>query len=313
MALTASMSVPLALLRTWGTSPRFEVESTRMVHDLEPLKNLDPHSQEFAERLSKYVVRHGHRGAFESDIARPRICDEPLAWVLPMLSYRPAPVPRPGWKAWLAQPLVWLAGPAVKAREDLRSQAMKAFLQVRLRLLQLASEQGLTAEQLWSLDPEELSAPTRRDGGFWEARGAELERLKGYHLPDLIGSFDDLESFSAVSLPGGMRLSGTPLTRGRLRGRAWVCSEPALPPGEGGPWILVARAIDPGWLPCLTQVAGVAVEIGGELSHGSILLREMGVPAVTNLRGLWGWVTTGAWLELNADQGSLSRCQPAPP
>jgi phosphohistidine swiveling domain-containing protein len=310
MALTANMSIPLSLLRAVGTSPRFEVESTRMVHDLEPLRNLDPGSQLFQERVQQYVARHGHRGAFESDIARPRICDDPLAWVQPMLNYKPSPVAPLSWRARLAQPLVWWAAPAVKAREDLRSQAMKAFLQVRRRLLQLALEQGLIAQQLWWLDPHELLTSAFEAKGFWEQRQAELERLEGSPLPDLISSFDDLENFTAVPSLSGSRLSGLPLTRGRVRGRAWVCSEPGAPPQHDGPLILVARAIDPGWLPCLTQATGVAIEIGGDLSHGSILLREMGLPAVTNLRGLWGWVAQGEWLELNADQGSLSRCEP---
>lgn len=310
MALTANMSIPLSLLRAAGTSPRFEVESTRMVHDLEPLRNLDPGSQLFQERLKQYVTRHGHRGAFESDIARPRICDDPLAWVQPMLSYRPSSVAPLSWRARLAQPLVWWAAPAVKAREDLRSQAMKAFLQVRRRLLQLALDQGLTAQQLWWLDPHELLTSAFAAKGFWEQRRAELDRLQGSHLPDLISSFQDLESFTPGPSLSGSRLSGLPLTRGRVRGRAWVCSEPGAPPPHGGPLILVARAIDPGWLPCLTQATGVAIEIGGDLSHGSILLREMGLPAVTNLRGLWGWVAQGDWLELNADQGILSRCEP---
>ncbi len=310
MALTASMSIPLFLLRAWGTSPRFEVESTRMVHDLEPLRNLDPESPLFAERLRRYVDRHGHRGAFESDIARPRICDNPLAWVKPMLDYRPSPLAKLSWRERLAQPLMWWAAPAVKAREELRSQAMKAFLQARLRLLQLSSEQGLTPQQLWSLDPQELLSSAFLSRGFWEERQTELERLKSFHLPDLISSFDDLESYASGPARSGSRLSGLPLTRGKVRGRAWVCSEPTSSPTLAGPLILVAQAIDPGWLPCLTQVQGVAIEIGGDLSHGSILLREMGVPAVTNLRGLWGWVDEGEWLELNADRGSLSRCEP---
>jgi rifampicin phosphotransferase len=69
--------------------------------------------------------------------------------------------------------------------------------------------------------------------------------------------------------------------------------------------VLVARSIDAGWMATMALVAGVAVETGGDLSHGSILLREIGLPAVTNLTGVTRVVRTGQRVRLKASYGVL--------
>jgi hypothetical protein len=51
-----------------------------------------------------------------------------------------------------------------------------------------------------------------------------------------------------------------------------------LQPGD----ILVTRATDPGWTPVFSIIGGAVLEIGGALSHGAIVAREYGLPAVVN-------------------------------
>lgn len=51
--------------------------------------------------------------------------------------------------------------------------------------------------------------------------------------------------------------------------------------------------MDAGWIPTFARVAGVVVETGDDLSHGSIILREIGLPAITNVRGVMRVVQTG--------------------
>jgi phosphohistidine swiveling domain-containing protein len=85
-----------------------------------------------------------------------------------------------------------------------------------------------------------------------------------------------------------------------------------LPLGfEKNTTILVARSVDAGWIPTFALVAGVVVETGGDLSHGSIILREIGLPAVTNVRRATAVFRTGDLLRLNAAQGLVERLQPA--
>ena len=103
-------------------------------------------------------------------------------------------------------------------------------------------------------------------------------------------------------------LRGLPLTVGRVTGSAWVLDEPgtALPAGfDRRTTVLVARSIDAGWITTLESVAAVVVEIGGDLSHGSILVRELGLPAVTNVAGATRRLTTGQEITVDAGAGTV--------
>ena len=55
------------------------------------------------------------------------------------------------------------------------------------------------------------------------------------------------------------------------------------------------------------QVAGVVVDIGGDLSHGSIILREIGLPAITNCGRATQTFQTGDEVELDAGRGQAMR------
>jgi pyruvate,water dikinase len=316
MSLTAAMSLPLALLRRTGTlaqhNARFEVESTRMLRDLEPLRGLKPGEASFERALFAYLERHGHRGAFESDIASPRIQEDPLSWVLPLLSFPPLARPELTWMGWLTLPLAWWAAPLVRSREWLRSQAMRAFARVRGRVLALSAEVGLEPHQVWLLSADEWLdwQPGQAGPEFWAQRERRRQELEELELPPLLRSFEELKHHRASS---STRLQGMPLTSGKVVGRAWVCRHPDDLPSFEGPYVLVSRAVDPGWLPAFARAAAVLVEIGGDLSHGSILLRELGIPAITNLEGLWGWAEAGDWLEVDAESGMVAKCQAGSP
>ena len=67
--------------------------------------------------------------------------------------------------------------------------------------------------------------------------------------------------------------------------------------------ILVVPALEPSWAVVFPRVGGVAAEIGGELSHASILLREARRPAIVNCAGLFAAVSTGDRLRLDGERG----------
>lgn len=82
--------------------------------------------------------------------------------------------------------------------------------------------------------------------------------------------------------PSATQLEGTTVSPGIVTGPARVIlhtnnHEPVLP-GE----ILVAPFTDPAWTPYFNSAAGVVIDQGGVLSHGSIVARELGLPAITN-------------------------------
>jgi phosphoenolpyruvate synthase/pyruvate phosphate dikinase len=90
-------------------------------------------------------------------------------------------------------------------------------------------------------------------------------------------------------------LHGVPASGGVAEGPARVIADPlvdddALQPGE----ILVAAATDPSWTTLFVGAAAVVTDLGGALSHGAIVARELGLPCVTNVR-------TGTSLIRNGD------------
>jgi len=69
--------------------------------------------------------------------------------------------------------------------------------------------------------------------------------------------------------------------------------------------ILVARTIEPHWLPWLKVAAGVVVEQGGMTGHGAILARELGIPAVVGVAGATRAIETGDWVLVDGDSGQV--------
>jgi len=329
-SLTAAISLPMLLMRRLGVLEEHAARSrsiaTELYTDLAPLRQQAaqnaairaalqrgqlPDDPTFRAAWQQYLAKHGHRGIYESDLSRPRFHEQPAPLFSMILAPQSASKPpRRTRKGWLTMPLAWQANRTVRAREQLRYHAMRAFDILRANLLRLAAQavergQLPEADSVWELTVEEvlrLDDSWQPDAVFFAERIAEIARLKSLPVPDLLRRFDDLER----ELPPEARtpqLRGISLTTGEVAGRAWVLHEPAQPPPFEPPVILVARSVDAGWLPTFAHVQGVVVETGGDLSHGSIILREIGLPSVTNVRAATRLIQDGDWLHLKAGQG----------
>ena len=344
-ALSTAISGPLAVLDALGVAgvlhTRQRTAATLLWEELDQLRELVAERPAAADALragalradavrtgdaevdaalTALLSRHGHRGIYESDVARPRYAEDPAPLLEAVVHGRAlASPPALPLRARLAWPLWWQASRAMGAREELRSEAMKAFGVVRRRLLELAGQHVAAgrlpeAAAVFELDLDELAALDA--GGAYTAtalaeRRAELDRLSGYLLPDLLHRSDDVEAYrpGAQADHDAIQLAGLGLTGGSVTGTAWVADEPGPPPAEleDVPVVLVARGVDAGWLATFSRVAAVIVETGGELSHGSILLRESGTPAVTNVTGATRALQTGDHIEVRAAAGVVLR------
>ncbi|TNF60334.1 MAG: pyruvate, water dikinase, partial [Deltaproteobacteria bacterium] len=100
-------------------------------------------------------------------------------------------------------------------------------------------------------------------------------------------------------------LVGKPVSRGKVTGRARVVEtlvEAAeLQAGE----ILIAPITDVGWTPYFSLIAGLATDVGSAVSHGAVVAREYGLPAVVNLRVATSRFQTGDLVTLDGDHGTL--------
>jgi len=90
---------------------------------------------------------------------------------------------------------------------------------------------------------------------------------------------------AAAALPqqaAADRLAGTPASAGTATGKVRVIMDPVgarLEPGE----ILVAPSTDPGWTPLFMTAGALVMEMGGVVSHGAVVAREYGIPAVVGV------------------------------
>jgi rifampicin phosphotransferase len=341
-ALTTAISGPLALLHALGVAgvlhTRQRTAGTKVWADLGEVRavladapelrariaegDVPTDHPDFAVAWTRYLDVHGHRGIYESDVARPRYREDPAPLLDALLHGReltdPPPLPARAVAVW---PLWVQASRAMAAREDLRSDAMRVFEVVRLHLLALAEPHVAAgrlpaADVLWDLTGAEVAAlddGANYDAGWVTTRRAEIEALRDYRLPDLLHRSDDVEDYrrgaSAEVRTGGGTLRGLGLTDGDVAGTVWLADEPTPLPAElrDEDVVLVTRGVDAGWVGTFAQVVAVIVETGGELSHGSIVLREAGVPAVTNVSGATGALATGDRVRVRARAGVITR------
>jgi pyruvate,water dikinase len=71
--------------------------------------------------------------------------------------------------------------------------------------------------------------------------------------------------------------------------------------------ILVAPSTDPSWTPLFLKAGALVMETGGYISHGAIVAREFGIPAVVNLPGILARIRTGDVLEVDGTRGIVRR------
>jgi pyruvate,water dikinase len=74
---------------------------------------------------------------------------------------------------------------------------------------------------------------------------------------------------------------------------------------QDGPFILVVPYTDAGWAPLLARAQGLVAEVGGRLSHGAIIAREYGIPAVMDVTNATRRLHTGQWVRLDGQKGTV--------
>ncbi len=103
----------------------------------------------------------------------------------------------------------------------------------------------------------------------------------------------------------GVTRQGTGVSAGAVEGTVRVITAPDaddFDPDE----VLVCVSTDPAWAPLLYMAAGLVTELGGMLSHGAIIARELGLPAVVNVTQATSWLRTGDVVRIDGASGDVS-------
>src|SRR3954469_24636422 len=104
-------------------------------------------------------------------------------------------------------------------------------------------------------------------------------------------------------LPPGA-LVGLPVSAGTVEGRARVLRDMAEADLEAGD-ILVTAFTDPSWTPLFVAIKGLVTEVGGLMTHGAVIAREYGLPAVVGVEHATKRIRDGQRIRVHGTDGHV--------
>jgi pyruvate,water dikinase len=300
---------------------------------------------ELSREIERLLAQYGERAAYEADPAWPRYQDEPEALVQAIRRYVKNETwqavssrasgsgretgPWWSWRRWLLKPVLKQLRHFLRLRDDLQglqAGAMAASRRWALSLGQRWVEGGWLeqAGDIFWLTGQELERMFRVEAGIAptlaalvRARKETYRMYENTHLPltlkeselaslQLGAGFADETAAPAVTV-------GLPISPGQARGMVVVVRHPDEFEKPAGDIILVMPSTDPAWLPLLHLACGLIVETGGLLSHGSVIAREYGLPAVANIPQATRRFQTGDKVLVDGSTGVVQLLEPAQP
>ena len=163
----------------------------------------------------------------------------------------------------------------------------------------------------------ELAAGEQRDwrGMVAERRSAYQRELLRRQVPRLLLSDGRAfyEGMTTIQEEGSF-ISGSPVSPGVVEGNVRVVLDPRMAqllPGE----ILVCPGTDPSWTPLFLTAGGLVMEVGGMMTHGAVVAREYGIPAIVGVNQATQRLKTGQCIRIDGSSGMiflLSETQPEP-
>jgi pyruvate,water dikinase len=280
-----------------------------------------------------FLARYGHRAAREIDLGVPRWSEDPtpilnILWTY--LTHGPEEDPARHFRqgAELADETAVNLIERVRREKGRLRAAVVRFLLRRVRALAgvreypkffavrvLAAMRRVLAgagadlvavgrldrpEDVFFLDLRDLQAPhDLRALAAANRADYERERLRRV-IPRVLTSTGETFYTAPTTKPGA--LIGTAASPGVFEGPVRVIFDPGearLEPGE----VLVAPGTDPAWTPLFLSAGALVMEIGGLMSHGSVVAREYGIPAVVGVAGATQHLQTGQRVRVDGENG----------
>ena len=327
----AKLSGPelLALVDTAGAPPGGDAETWR----------------ELAERFAAHLSAFGDT-VYDLDFAKPLPAEEPAPVVQALAFFLTGSAPdpherqrttaeagnradrrltarRPGVRRWAVVKLLRWARRMAPLREDALADVGLGWLTVR-HLLRTIGQRLVTAGSIEAVDDvfwfqyDELAAAAAAlDAGQapHDARDTVVERRAAWQAQRAVTPPHTLPATAAKILgidfarsgsTSSDVLQGTPGSPGRVSAPARVIHGPAefdrMRPGD----VLVAKITTPAWTPLFALASGVVTDVGGPLSHSSIVAREYRIPAVLGTRAATERLRDDQRITVDGDAGTVT-------
>ena len=330
-------------LRLWELATRIRTADVSLNGNVDALAaryragTLPPAAQ---QGLAEFLDRYGHRAVAEIDVGLPRWSEDPRHVLGVLINYQrlddPAKAPDAVFAAAARQAEEMVATLVSRVRGRLRRRAVRFALDraraltglrefpkyyivvvlagVRTHLAAVGAELAAAGriaanDDVFFLDLVEtraaLGGADQRD--VVAARRAAYDQEKRRrHVPRVLlsdGTEPERDLAAAAVAEGS--LVGTPASAGTVTGPARVVLDPVgahLEPGE----ILIAPSTDPGWTPLFLTAGGLVMEMGGANSHGAVVAREYGIPAVVGVPDASTRINTGQQITVNGSTGVIT-------
>jgi phosphohistidine swiveling domain-containing protein len=283
-----------------------------------PAPAATPHLAELASRLDQHMGEFGH-AVFQMDFAEDLPLDHPEPMIESIKMYLRGQGVNPyerqkaseerriqtadmalkrlrGLRRWLFHKTLNWAQPLSEAREDALADIGLGYPLLRNMLLELGrrlADAGVieSAKDIFWLEKQEVEAYVAGDNrclaGSVAERKAFAVKAKQSAPPPMLPfrkRFMGMKTSVWLADSDGNKtantLKGIPTCPGRVTAPACVLHGPEdfgrMRPGD----VLVAATTTPAWTPLFAMASAVVTDIGGPLSHGSIVAREYGIPAV---------------------------------
>lgn len=284
--------------------------------------------------VASWLEKYGHRAVREIDVAVPRIREQPeyLYQILAAFAGRESgpddPVHHFERGAAAAEQAIKTITSEVRRRQGLIQAVLIRFLMSRHRQLMGVREWpkfflvrviGVLRQVLLAAGDELVQAGRldRKEDVFFLyledlASDRDLRQVAARHraeydremtrrpVPMAITSEGEVSYGARVG--GENTLVGTGSSAGVYEGVARVILSPVgahLEPGE----VLVAPGTDPAWTPLFLLAGALVTETGGMMSHGSVVAREYGIPAVVGVPGATTRLRTGQRIRVDGTNG----------
>lgn len=299
--------------------------------------------------LSAFLRRYGMRGVGEIDIGRRRWSEDPTQIMQVVQSYLniedPDQAPdvvfkrgavtaeaaiehlthaiRRGKRGWIKARLARAAARRIRALAGLRETPKFSIIRAMGILRQVLLDSGRTlvaagvleqAEDVFFLTTAELQQLASGARAAWKplvaARRASYDREKQRRqVPRLLLS-DGQVFYAGLGASNADRaITGSPVSPGVVEGVVHVVLDPRgaqLAPGE----ILVCPGTDPAWTPLFLAAGGLVMEVGGLMTHGSVVAREYGIPAVVGVHEATTRLKTGQRIRVDGSVGRVTVLTP---
>ncbi|MFI5801581.1 rifamycin-inactivating phosphotransferase [Streptomyces sp. NPDC051561] len=301
-----------------------------------------PGGTEARDAIEEYLGRYGMRCVAEIDITRPRWSERPSTLVPVILDnvriFEPGAagrrfeegrqkaqqkeqevlarlraLPDGGRKADETRRMIERVRTFIGYREYPKYNIISRYAVYKQALMREADslvEAGVLTdrEDVFHLTFQELHDVVRThrvDAGLIQRRKDDFRAYRALTPPRVLTSDGEAVTgaYRRGDAPDGA-LIGLPVSAGTIEGRARVILDMAQADLEAGD-ILVTTFTDPSWSPLFVGIAGLVTEVGGLMTHGAVIAREYGLPAVVGVEQATRLIRDGQRIRVHGTDGYI--------